>query len=324
MRDFARRDALSSAAWAVLAFNLAVIVWGAYVRASGAGAGCGDHWPLCNGVVVPLDASLKTRIEFAHRLTSGIALLMVVGLVAGARRLRPPGHPVRHAAAASLVLMVTEALIGAGLVLFRLVADDTSTARAIALPVHLVNTFALLGALTLTAWLASGRAAPAPREARGSALVSAGMLGGLLLVGITGAIAALGDTLFPSASLADGLIRDLSPTSHVLLRLRGLHPLLAAAAGIGVIAGVLRLSAASPAVRPWRTAVIALVLAQWGAGITNLVLLAPTWLQLVHLLLADVLWVVTVLACIAALGRTAPVAMPVAPGARVPAPVGAR
>ena len=40
-------------AGAVLGYNLLVIVWGAYVRASGSGAGCGNHWPLCNGVVVP-------------------------------------------------------------------------------------------------------------------------------------------------------------------------------------------------------------------------------------------------------------------------------
>src|SRR5829696_8162535 len=108
-------------AWAVLAYNLLVILWGAYVRATGSGAGCGSHWPLCNGEVVPRAAAAQTLIEFTHRATSGLALLAVVALVAWVFQAFPRRHPARKGAASSLVLILTEAAVGAGLVLFELV-----------------------------------------------------------------------------------------------------------------------------------------------------------------------------------------------------------
>ena len=52
-------------AWAVLAANLAVVAWGAFVRATGSGAGCGQHWPPCNGAVVPRSPTAETAIEFS-------------------------------------------------------------------------------------------------------------------------------------------------------------------------------------------------------------------------------------------------------------------
>src|SRR5262245_62215656 len=73
-------------AWLTLGITIVVIVWGAVVRATGSGAGCGSHWPLCNGVVVPRSPSMATLIELGHRLTSGLALLLVLGLVIGAWR----------------------------------------------------------------------------------------------------------------------------------------------------------------------------------------------------------------------------------------------
>src|SRR5256714_12976957 len=142
-------------AWFVTALTLAVILWGAYVRASRSGDGCGAHWPLCNGTVVPDATHAKTLVEFAHRATSGLAFLFVVGLVAWAFRAFGRGHAARKAAVASGVFIVTESLIGAGLVLLRLVADNASVARALYLSVHLVNTFLLVAALALTAWCAT-------------------------------------------------------------------------------------------------------------------------------------------------------------------------
>ncbi|MFN7132188.1 MAG: COX15/CtaA family protein, partial [Myxococcales bacterium] len=143
----------------VVLFNLGVILWGAYVRATGSGAGCGDHWPMCNGVVVPRAPSAQTVIEFTHRATSGLALLLVVALLVWAFRAFGRGHPVRTGAVLSMLLMLSEAAVGAGIVLYRLVAGDTSHARAVVMSVHLVNTFLLLAALTLTAWWAHGRPA---------------------------------------------------------------------------------------------------------------------------------------------------------------------
>src|ERR671937_2450642 len=138
-------------AWGVLIYNVAVIAWGALVRATGSGAGCGQHWPMCNGQVVPISPAMETAIEFTHRATSGIALVLVAALVVCARRAFPRGHAARRAAGFSALFIVTEALLGAGLVLFGWVAKDASAGRGFAMALHLANTFLLLASLALTA-----------------------------------------------------------------------------------------------------------------------------------------------------------------------------
>lgn len=291
--------------WLVIGFNLLVILWGAYVRVTGSGAGCGSHWPLCNGQVVPRDASVQTAIEFSHRVTSGLALLAVVVLVFWAFRAAPKGHPVRLGATLSLVLMLVEAALGAGLVLFRLVADDSSLARALFIGAHLCNTFLLLGAMALTAFWAGGGGRLRPRRDLLTAMLAAGWVA-LLLVGASGAVAALGNTLFPAESLAHGLAQDASPTSHFLLRLRVLHPLLAIGAGllllyVGQSAVVAR---PTPAVKAWTRRTTGLVFVQWMVGVANVGLLAPLVLQMIHLLLADLVWISTVLLTAVALEET--------------------
>jgi heme A synthase len=307
-----RRSRYAVYAWGVLLYNIAVIVWGAYVRASGSGAGCGSHWPTCHGEVVPRAPQLETLIEFSHRLTSGLALLAVVGLFAWAWRAFPKGSPVRLGAALSLVFIIIEALIGAGLVLFGLTAKNDSVARAISLALHLVNTFLLLGALALTAWWASGGR---PVRLRGQGGLGWAFAGGLLAVmalGATGAVTALGDTLFPAGSLAEGIAQDFSPTAHFLIQLRVIHPVLAVAAGIytitvGTLSSVMRRGAV---VRRLARTLAGIFVAQLGVGIINLALLAPVPLQLIHLLLADLLWVVLVLTAAAALAAPATVDEP--------------
>lgn len=288
---------LARFAWTVLAYNLAVILWGAAVRATGSGAGCGSHWPLCNGEVVPRAAGVETLIEYSHRLTSGLALVLVVALAVAAFRSRPAGHPARRAAVASVVLILTEAAVGAGLVLFELVADNQSMARALFMATHLVNTFLLVGALTLTAHFAG---TGERFRLRGQGVVGAGVLAGLallLLSGVSGAIAALGDTLFPAATLAQALEQDLSPTAHALIRLRVFHPGIAVAAGACLLylGQRLRRQRPTPAVRHFSAWTGGLVFVQLLAGAVNVLLLAPVWLQLVHLLLADLLWIAAVL-----------------------------
>jgi len=150
------RTRFSTFAWVVLAFNLLVILWGAYVRATGSGAGCGSHWPLCNGVVVPLQPQIETIVEFTHRLTSGLAFLIVLVLVVWAFRAYPRGHPVRLGAMLSMIFIITEALVGAGLGAVWLDGRGPVDRRVISISIHLVNTFLLLATLTLTAWWASG------------------------------------------------------------------------------------------------------------------------------------------------------------------------
>ena len=284
-------------AWMVLFANLLVILWGAFVRATGSGAGCGAHWPLCNGVVVPRAPQIETVIEFTHRLSSGAVLLLVLGLFIWAFRQYPKRHPVRLGATLSLVFITTEALVGAGLVLFEWVANDASLGRVVSISVHLVNTFLLLAALTLTAWWASGGQAVSLKN-RGAMAWAFGIgFFGILLIGVTGAITALGDTLYPAGSLAEGIQQDFEATSHFLVRLRVWHPVIAIGVGFYILflSGVAVMWEENRAIRKFAMVVIGLVIVQWLAGLLNILLLAPVWMQLVHLLLADSIWVFWVL-----------------------------
>ncbi|MEM6335086.1 MAG: COX15/CtaA family protein [Bacteroidota bacterium] len=280
-------------AWGFLGYNLLVIMWGAFVRASGSGAGCGAHWPSCNGEVIPRDASVETLIELSHRITSGIAGLLTLVLVIWAFRAFAKGHGVRKAAVWTLVFMIIEALIGAGLVLFELVGDNASMGRAVGLAIHLVNTLILVGWITLTAWRSQEREpAFVDGAAKFARFLVLGLIG-FLILGASGAVTALGDTLFPAGSLSEGLRQDFSPTAHILLRLRIWHPMIAVVVG-GFMVGVSVLILAGVAndlVKRLAKAVVGLVAFQMFLGVINVLLLAPIWMQLVHLLFADVLWI---------------------------------
>ncbi|GIV95726.1 MAG: hypothetical protein KatS3mg057_0383 [Herpetosiphonaceae bacterium] len=286
-------NAFARYAWGVLIYNLAVILWGAYVRATGSGAGCGSHWPLCNGEVVPRAPQLETIIEFTHRATSGIALLLVVGLLIWAFKAYPQAHIVRRGAVLSLIFIITEALVGAGLVLFEWVAGNESVARAFSMAIHLVNTLLLLAALTLTAWWASGGR---PLRLSGQGLpgrVLALAFAGVLLVAVTGALIALGDTLLPTKAPGE----ELSPLLAALKRLRPVHPLIAMVVGLYLLFAAGYLSAQRPGVASRRLArtLTALFFVQLGAGALNVALMVPVWMQLVHLFLADLVWIALVL-----------------------------
>jgi len=280
-------------AWITLSYNFLVILWGAFVRATGSGAGCGEHWPTCNGEVLPRAEAIETLIEFTHRLTSGVALIMTVILVISACRAFARGHRVRRAAWTTLAFMLAEALLGAGLVIFGLVADDDSIARAVVMCMHLLNTLFLLAFMALTAWWADS-AGRLQIEGKDSKVLGLGLMG-LFIVGISGAIAALGDTLFPASSLMDGLYADLEPGAHFLLRLRGLHPIFALIVGFSLIGLANRFRTHKPQCARLAKLLIGLIGCQIAVGFINLGLLAPVYLQLIHLLLADFVWVVFVL-----------------------------
>ncbi len=281
---------LQSFAWATLGFNLLVILWGAYVRASGSGAGCGSHWPTCNGDVVPRDASVKTMVEFTHRATSGVALLMVLGLMVATLWKTAKGHPARKLAVLSLLFIVLEAGIGAGLVLFEWVAGSRALARGIVMPLHLANTFLLLGGLIFTCFHLGGRPAVSLFNTRPGSWRIWGAAAALMFAAMSGGIAALGDTLFPTTSFAEGVRQDLSSGAHLFLKLRALHPALAVlgAAAMFSLGGLARL--AGGRARTFGTLLWGVTGAQVLAGLVNMLLLAPTAMQLVHLLLADGVW----------------------------------
>jgi cytochrome c oxidase assembly protein subunit 15 len=281
-------------AWGVLAYNVAVILWGALVRATGSGAGCGGHWPLCNGEVLPNVSQIATVIEFTHRVMSGGALLVVAAMFVWARRAFAPGHAARRWAGWALVFILTEALLGASLVLLGHVARNESVGRVYSLATHLINTFLLLGSLALAARSATQ---PAARSSRLFSLSMSGPLIALVLVAVAGVITALGDTLFPSHSLAEGMREDFSSTASFLIRLRIIHPLLALGAGFVVALVALpeyksRHTARLRGLSGW---LLVLFAAQFAVGALSIMLQAPLPMQLLHLLLADALWITLVL-----------------------------
>lgn len=302
------KSKLARFAWFVLGYNVLVIAWGAYVRATGSGAGCGAHWPLCNGEVIPRAPSTEMLVEFSHRVTSGLALVAVVALLVWTFRACEKGHPARRGAVLSMTFMLTEAALGAGLVLFRLVAGDPSVAHAVAMAAHLANTFLLLASLALTAhWAAGGADVSLALAGRGRLVgtLAAGLVG-LLLVGKSGAIAAFGDMLAPARSLAEGVTADFSPATSLLMRLRVLHPALAMVVAGMLAFGVARvpLAFSTPTGRIASRAVAGLAAAEVCAGFLNLWLLAPVGMQLVHLVMADLLWIALVLLAASALATS--------------------
>lgn len=298
-------SSLSRFAWATLAYNILVILFGAFVRATGSGAGCGAHWPLCNGVVLPRPESVETIIEFTHRVTSGLALVLVVILVLRVWRVYSKGSLVRKSGFLALFFTITEALVGAGLVLFQLVEDNDSVARAISMVVHLVNTFLLTASLALTAWWVTDGEPGRIRLQGLSGLLTLASSFGMLLLGASGAVAALGDTLFPATSLAEALREDFSPTAHYLIQLRVYHPAIAVSVGIFLFLSTawIRRGAKSARLEQFANTLFVLYLTQLVLGIVNVALLAPVWMQIVHLLVTNLIWITFVLLASEVFGR---------------------
>ena len=286
------RRRFAAFAWGVLAYNIAVILWGALVRATSSGAGCGGHWPLCNGDFLPQAPGVATVVELTHRVMSGVALIAVAVQFAWAWRAYPRRHPVRRWAGWSLGFIVSEALLGAALVLLGHVAGNESVGRVYSLSAHLINTFLLLASLALTAWWASAASLPlaTPRKARSQSFALAAPLVAIVIVAIAGAITALGDTLFPAHTLAEGVRDDFASTASFLVRLRVIHPALAAAAAL-----YLGLVTVRSRIRPLATAILVLLALEVLVGGANILLKAPLALQLIHLLIADCLWIALVL-----------------------------
>ncbi len=297
-------------AWGVVVFTLVVILWGDVVQATGSGDGCGAHWPTCNGEVLPAFRGLETFIEFFHRVTSGLSLLLTIGLLLWSRQAFPRGHLARLGAGLAMFFMITESLVGAGLVLFRLVGEDASVARAIVAPVHLINTLFLIGALTLTAWWSRH---PEHRPVlKGQGLVGWALglgLGGILLVAAAGALTSLGDALFPVRNTAEAVGRALTPGEHFLVQLRIYHPFIAVVVSVYVVlvANLVALLRPSPHTKLFARTAAFLFILQLGVGYLNVLQAAPLYTQLPHLLLSDLVWVTWLLLTVSALSLAYPV-----------------
>jgi heme A synthase len=277
-----------------------VIVWGAVVRATGSGAGCGSHWPTCNGEVLPSIAELETAVEFIHRVTSAFSGVLVIALVVWAFR-RPSVRFTRIMAVLSLVFILIEGGIGAALVRLELVEDNASTLRAVMIALHLVNTLFLMAWLALTAWSGAKTASPgvstwlvrAPLSPRLLTLLGIAVVGTMIL-SAAGAVTALGDTLFLSGALEQ--VTD-DPRNHFLIQLRVIHPVLAVVVSVYLflVGGMFIQAAEKDSVRRLVYLLYAAIVMQTIIGVANITFLAPVVLQMLHLLMADVLWITLVI-----------------------------
>jgi cytochrome c oxidase assembly protein subunit 15 len=284
------RSGVTRFAWFVLGYFILVVLWGAIVRATNSGGGCGAHWPLCNGYVNPLHhPRLTTIIEFAHRQSTTVATCLMVALAVWTFRVTPTGHRARKAAMWTLFFLVTEALLGAALVLRGWVEHNDSTARVIAQAIHFTNTLLLMGALTLTAWFLGVRRQEKQSLGPSKAVAWLALIA-TIVMGATGALAALADTLFPSPSLSAGLAEDFAANAPVLVRMRWLHP---AAALVGFCCVLWMVWQGAKLRGRWDSVsrtVVGLLVLQFVLGIADVLLLAPAWMQLLHLLGADLYW----------------------------------
>jgi heme A synthase len=290
-------------AWFVLGWNLLVILWGVFLRASKSGDGCGQHWLTCQGEVIPSAPQLKTIIEFSHRVTSSMAGILIIILAVWAFRRWQTSRSedsrfTLKLAAGSLLFVILEGLLGAGLVLTGNTAENLTPERPLWMAGHLVNTFILLAFLTLTAWHAGSK----PRLRLPPSGVFSGLLAlgaaAVLIVGITGSIAALSSLIFPPGTIAEGLAADFSPTSHLLLRLRFLHPITAILTTVFLIfltGWLAKEGGKDKRVVRWTNVIALLVLAQLAVGAATLLTHSPIVMQLIHLSFADAIWICYVL-----------------------------
>jgi cytochrome c oxidase assembly protein subunit 15 len=277
--------------WINLYFALFIIVWGAWVRLSGSGAGCGEHWPLCNGDVIPTTTSIKTMIEFIHRLTSGIFGFTMLAMVYISFKSFAKNHPMRLMSILALILTFIEALIGAVLVKKGLVEQNASSMRAIVIALHLTNTLLLMASLLGCVFFSQtqGRELKKVRisnEERALFSVEAFMI---LFVVTSGAITALGNTLFPDSSLIAGMMKDFSANSHFLTRLRIYHPISAVVMG-GIFFLLCRSMRSYKELQNICDACQGILVLAIAFGVINWLMMAPTWGALTHLFIANVLW----------------------------------
>lgn len=284
-------------AFGLLVYTLLVILWGAWVRISHSGDGCGDTWPLCHGQLIPEAQRGKTWVEYAHRLMSGVYGFVVIYFWWTARKLYPtskdhPLHFARKAALATLIFMITEALLGAKLVLFKLVTTNDTPYRAFVMALHQMNSFMLTGAVALTYAAATWHAELPAASAQDRKYKLLPWI--IVILGITGAWASLSNSLFPTENLFDGFLADFSTESHFLVRLRGLHPVLAVL-GAGSLAFFFWMKAQVSENSLLQKKSLQMSLLLMGGilfGMATLLLHAPVWMKITHLALAHTIWVV--------------------------------
>ena len=323
MRGMTRKISTPVLAWVAALSTWALIVQGAVVRATGSGAGCGSHWPTCNGAVVPLSPSAETLVEFSHRLLSLLILGFGAWLLVRAFRGRKENPGLWVFSLAAFIFLLTEALLGAVTVLFGLTGDNTTVARGLMVSAHLVNSLLLVGALTGAVVYAKEGRGLWPLRVREQGLLTTVLgvgLVGMLVLMFSGGIAAMGDTMFPASSLREGLAQDFHPEAHPLIRLRILHPLIAITVGIYLFLslGLSWLLKPVSAAKRIAQVLFGVYVAQLVIGSANLAFLAPIPLQLLHLTTATLAFALLAALSVYALGEGAGVTRGVTQGATQP------
>lgn len=283
--------------WFLVAYNVIVILWGAVVRSTGSGAGCGNHWPLCNGEIIPTAPQITTVIEFTHRMSSMLDGFLVIFLVFLAYRQYGKRSSIFRWALAALVVIVIEGMLGRLLVVQDWVADNVSIIRAVVVAVHLVNTYILLLTLTVTAWKANLSLEVQPRRNRRATILVGIGLGSAIIFSAMGAVTALGDTLFPAEALFTGVPHGVEGAGRFLIQLRVIHPILAVLTSgylFFVVRYLLNQGLGNRVERRGKWLLFVIGVQVMAGGFTVLTL-APMFMQILHLLLADIFWISLVL-----------------------------
>ncbi len=278
-----------AALW-ILGYSLLVIIFGAFVRASLSGDGCGVHWPDCYGSILPKGAPLQTYIELTHRTTSGFLIILSAALAIASFRLFPKGSLHRKAGLLTLVSVLISAAIGAALVLNKWVEFDRSAARAITMPLHLVNNYFLIGTLLLLALPAEIVNKIRFRKQGEVGGLVWGSLTAMFVLGGTGALSAMGKTAFSNElataqGLSDRLQLHMAADAHPLLKGGISHPLIATGAFILILLTCRQLVRRRPSeqVSFWSNMTSGSMVFQMLLGLVNLIASAPVALQLFHL-----------------------------------------
>ena len=257
---------------------------GAFVRATGSGDGCGATWPTCKGKIIPALSDSSELIEFSHRSVSGVLLVVTLIIFAKTRKFQKDSL-VRTVTNYLTFFVIFEALIGAVIVIFEWVGLNSSLPRIIAVPIHLVNTFGLLGSYAILYKILQDDLQNIKNMFNKNFLLISSLF---LLSGATGSITALADVLFPSASFVEGFLADFDRTSEVLTRLRILHPIISSTLSIVlyVYATGIR-KKYNVGVKPLQILILIAVF----LGVINVLSNIVLPLSILHLAIADFLWI---------------------------------
>ena len=275
---------VESYAKAGLLLSIASILAGAFVRATGSGDGCGATWPTCKGKIIPSLSDTSELIEFSHRSVSGVLLIVTLIIFAKTRKFQKDSL-VRIVTNYLTFFVIFEALIGAVIVIFEWVGLNSSLPRIIAVPIHLVNTFGLLGSYAILYKILQDDLQNIKNMFNKNFLLISSLF---LLSGATGSITALADVLFPSTSFVEGFLADFDRTSEVLTRLRILHPIISSTLSIVlyVYATGIR-KKYNVSVKPLKILILIAVF----LGVINVLSNIVLPLSILHLAIADFLWI---------------------------------